>query len=178
VSANPIPSFIHDPMAASFVPQQARIQCSRCLSSVLVSIVHNPLPESGKIDDARPHIVEQLTWLGWTVHETDGELWAECRYHDAAALAAAKVVEAEFDVRAFDMIANTLEIGCAACGDTFSVAVQRHPGEVVAVAGEHFNLCQKLELAWADSRFNLAPRRAGAISTFEMIGRRLEGPKP
>jgi hypothetical protein len=148
------------------------IRCNRCLNSVFVDVIHNPLAssESAEVDDGRPAIIEQLEHLGWAVSESEDGPVPECPYHEIS-LGPGEVIAAEFDIRSFDVIENTFELRCAACAASFSVTVRQRPDELSAAAGEHFVRCQGIALAWTDWRANLPARREGALSSFELIGR-------
>jgi len=168
-----IPSFEADSSGSSFAPRWVSVRCSRCLNSTLVEVIHNAVvgSETGEVDDGRPFIFEQLRRLDWTVAESPDGPTAECRYHDDA-LAEAEHVSAEFDVCAFDVIANTYTVRCAACADAFTISVRQRPDELPVAAGEHFTACQRVTLSWTDWR-SVAARREGALTTFELVGRQV-----
>ena len=168
-----IPSFEVDPSGSSYAPRRASVRCCRCLNSALVEVIHNPIAgsETGEVDDGRPFIFEQLRRLGWTVTESTDGPTVECGYHDDA-LAETEHVTAEFDVCAFDVIANSYTLRCAACAGSFTVTIRQRPDELPVAAGEHFSACQRVALTWTDWRSTTA-RREGALTTFELIGRRV-----
>ena len=165
-----IPAIAFDPDATVYVPSRVLMRCSLCLNSVELTVLHSSDPETGETDDGRPFLLQQLRQLGWTVNEDEEGPWTTCRNHGS--LATADHVSAEFDVRAFNMVANVFTVACLACNTEFPAAVQRLPEEVAVIAGAHFNTCQQASFAWSDYRLNLPPRRPGSIAAFEITGTR------